>query len=167
MCNIAQITNVLQSLLITDGPKGKRCVRTTTYHAFQLFKEHRGNTAVHVENDSNDPPGVSISVTKAQGKLVVSLVNPRDSEEVTAECALCGVTVPKASARILHNADRNAANTFDAPDAIVPKTMPVRIEDGKLLVDLAPLSAVTVVVDCHGRGPRFEGAADRAANLAG
>jgi alpha-N-arabinofuranosidase len=147
MCNIAQITNVLQSLLITDGPEGNRCVRTTTYYAFQLFKEHRGNTAVHAESDGNDPLGVSVSATKAQGKLVVSLVNPKDAEEVTAVCALRGVTALKASARILRNADRNAANTFDAPDAIVPNTMAVRIEDGKLLVDLPPLSVVTAQVE--------------------
>ena len=36
--NIAQMVNVLQSLLLTDGPEGEHCVRTTTYHAFSLFK---------------------------------------------------------------------------------------------------------------------------------
>jgi alpha-L-arabinofuranosidase len=36
MCNIAQIVNVLQSLLLTEGPDGGRCVRTTTYH-FSYF----------------------------------------------------------------------------------------------------------------------------------
>ena len=38
MCNIAQMVNVLQSVLLTDGPEGKDCVRTTTYYAFMLFK---------------------------------------------------------------------------------------------------------------------------------
>ncbi len=147
MCNIAQVTNVLQSLLITDGPEGKRCVPTTTYYAFLLFKEHRGNTALQTESDNEDPLAVSISATKAAGKLVVSLVNPRDSAEATAECALPGVKSGKVTARILHNADRNAANTFDAPDAITPKPHPARIEGGKLLVDLPPLSVVTVVVE--------------------
>jgi alpha-N-arabinofuranosidase len=33
MCNIAQIVNVLQSMLLTDGPEGHRCLRTTTYDA--------------------------------------------------------------------------------------------------------------------------------------
>src|SRR6266568_1207450 len=138
MCNIAQIVNVLQSLLLTDGPEGERCVRTTTYYAFLLFKEHRGNTAVHIENDSEDPLGLSISATKAAGKLVVSLVNPKDSEEITAECELRGVTAHKAAARILHNSERNAANSFDAPEATVPATHPTRIESGKLVVDLPP-----------------------------
>ena len=48
MCNIAQMVNVLQSVLLTDGPEGKNCVRTTTYYAFMLFKPHRGKTAVPV-----------------------------------------------------------------------------------------------------------------------
>jgi alpha-N-arabinofuranosidase len=149
MCNIAQITNVLQSLLITDGPEGERCVRTTTYYAFQLFKEHRGNTAVHVDNENEDPLGVSVSATKASGKLVVSLVNPKDSEEVTVECMLRGVTPRNATARILHHADRNAANSFDAPDAITLQAHPARIEAQKLVVDLPPLSVVTAVVELN------------------
>jgi len=147
MCNIAQITNVLQSLLITDGPEGTRCVPTTTYYAFLLFKEHRGNTAVHTESGNADPLAVSISATKAEGKLVVSLVNPRDSEEATAECVLHGVTPRKVTARILHHADRNAANSFDAPDTITPKEFPARIQDGMLIVDLPPLSVVTAIVE--------------------
>jgi alpha-N-arabinofuranosidase len=147
MCNIAQIANVLQSLLITDGPEGKRCVPTTTYYAFLLFKEHRGNTAVYTESDNDDPLAVSISATKAEGKLVVSLVNPKDSEEATAECVLHGVTPRNVTARILHHADRNAANSFDAPDTITPKAHPARIQAGMLVVDLPPLSVVTVVVE--------------------
>ncbi len=147
MCNIAQIMNVLQSLLITDGPEGERCVRTTTYYAFQLFKEHRGNTSVQVENVGDDPLGVSISATKATGKLVVSLVNPKDSEEIKAECELRGVTAHRATAQILNNADRNAANSFDAPDRITPYSHPARIEAGKLVVELPPLSVATVVLE--------------------
>jgi len=147
MCNIAQITNVLQSLLITDGAEGMRCVPTTTYYAFLLFKEHRGNTAVHVDNGGEDPMGVSVSATKAGGKLVVSLVNPKDSAEVTAECTLKGVTPRNVTARILHHSDRNAANSFDAPDTITPKSLAARIEAGRLVVDLPPLSVATVVVE--------------------
>ena len=38
MCNIAQMVNVLQSLILTDGPEGRNCVRTSNYWAFMLFK---------------------------------------------------------------------------------------------------------------------------------
>jgi alpha-N-arabinofuranosidase len=137
----------LQSLLITDGPDGKRCVPTTTYYAFLLFKDHRGNTAVHVESDNSDPLAVSISATKTTGKLFVSLVNPKDSEAMTAECALRGVKAGRVTARILHHADRNAANTFDEPDTIAPQPHPAQIEANKLVVDLPPLSVATAVVE--------------------
>ena len=109
------------------------------------FEYVSGNMAVYVENGGKDPLGVSVSATRAAGKLVVSLVNPKDKEEVTAECELQGVTARNATARILHHADRNAANSFDAPDAITPQSHPARVEDGKLLVDLPPLSVATVV----------------------
>jgi alpha-N-arabinofuranosidase len=46
MCNIAQMVNVLQSVLLTDGPEGKNCVRTTNYWAFMLFKPHSSKMAV-------------------------------------------------------------------------------------------------------------------------
>lgn len=146
MCNIAQIANVLQSLLITDGAEGAQCVRTTTYYAFLLFKPHRGNTSVHVEIAADDPLAVSISASKSDGNLIVSLVNPSDSEERTAECQLRGVTAKSATAKILHNADRNAANTFDAPDTVIPQPHRAQIDAGRLVVDLPPLSVVTVTV---------------------
>ena len=57
MCNIAQIVNVLQSLLLTDGPTGQNCVKTTTYHAFALFKPHRSKTAVKVESGGTRSAG--------------------------------------------------------------------------------------------------------------
>jgi alpha-N-arabinofuranosidase len=114
MCNIAQIVNVLQSLLITDGADGTRCVRTTTYYAFLLFKEHRGNMAVYVENGGKDPLGVSVSATRAAGKLVVSLATPRTKKRSQlsanfrelrhatpprASCTMQTETPPKASTR--------------------------------------------------------------------
>ena len=147
MCNIAQITNVLQSLLLTNGPEGDRCVRTTTYYAFLLFKEHRGKMSVHVETASDDPLGISASATRGEGKLVVSMVNPTDGQTVTAQCELAGVKAGKVTARILHNSDRNAANTFDAPNTIVPQDHPARIDAGNLMIDLPPLSVATAVVE--------------------
>src|SRR5580704_5834944 len=60
MCNIAQMVNVLQAVLLTDGPEGKRCVRTTSYHAFMMFKPHRLKTSLNVETDG---PDLSVSAS--------------------------------------------------------------------------------------------------------
>ena len=152
MCNIAQIANVLQSLLLTDGPEGKQCIRTTTYHAFALFKGHRGNTAVKVETDSatsdREKPSLdlSVSASKKNGLLLVSLVNPLPDQDFEIQCALRGATAKNASALLLHDTDWNAFNGFDAPERVVPKPHPVKVEGSALRLDLPRMSVATVTL---------------------
>ena len=43
MCNIAQIANVLQSLILTEG---ERMVLTPTYHVFDMYQPHQGGQSV-------------------------------------------------------------------------------------------------------------------------
>jgi len=146
MCNIAQMVNVLQSLLLTDGPEGKECVRTTTYYAFQLFKEHRGKMAVYVESDDSSPTGLSVSASKDDGSVTLSLVNPSAEAGLHVSAALLDRNARAVTATILNDAELNACNSFDTPDRIVPKAHPARVEGGSVVLDLPPLSVATVVV---------------------
>ena len=152
MCNIAQIVNVLQSLLLTDGPEGKQCVRTTTYHAFALFKGHRGNTAVQVETDAatsdKEKPALDLSVSAStrNGLMLLSLVNPFPDQDLEMQCALRGTTAKNATALLLHDADWNAYNSFDAPDRVVPKPHPVKIEGPTVRLDLPRMSVATLTL---------------------
>ena len=159
MCNIAQIVNVLQSLLLTDGPEGEKCVRTTTYHAFMLFKPHRGKMSVRTETPDATPlpanlfrggpappSPLSVSASKGDGQLVVSLVNPRADTDWHVEGNIRGVAAKSATAQILHDTDLNAYNSFDQPDRLMPRAHPVRVEGGRLIMDLPRLSVATVTV---------------------
>jgi alpha-N-arabinofuranosidase len=146
MCNIAQMVNVLQSLLLTDGPDGERCVRTTTYHAFALFKPHRGKTAVRTETQDTSPLGLSASASKSDGQLVISLVNPRSDADLEIDCSLRGATAKTVSAQLLHDPDLNAYNGFEQPDRLMPRPHPARIDGGHLRMDLPALSVATVTV---------------------
>lgn len=146
MCNIAQIVNVLQSLLVTNGPEGTDCVRTTTYYAFELFKPHRNKTAVKVENDNLVPGGLSVSASRDKDTVVVSFVNSRADADMTLDCTLRGVTARSATARILHDNDWNAFNSFELPDRVVPRVHPVRVQGSKLNLDLPRLSVVTAII---------------------
>jgi alpha-N-arabinofuranosidase len=147
MANIAQMVNVLQSVLLTDGPEGKNCVRTSTYWAFMLFKPHRSKTAVQVETGSSDPLGLSVSASRGGSELVVSLVNPSDKNNVEVDCTLRGVTARRGRAEVLHHADWNAYNGFDNPDTIVPKPHEVAVEGTRLRVMAPALSIVTATVE--------------------
>jgi alpha-N-arabinofuranosidase len=146
MCNIAQMVNVLQSLLVTDGPEGEHCVRTTTYHAFSLFKPHRAKTAVRVEADAPEPLGLSVSASRSDKELVVTFVNPHHDTDLQVECAIRGGRVSAGTARILHDPDWNAFNGFDNPNRVAPKQHPVRVNDAGMELELPKLSVVTAVV---------------------
>jgi len=152
--------NVLQSVLLTDGPEGKNCVRTTNYWAFMLFKPHRGKTAVRVETDGpkladlggrggrgaqpDPPPDLSLSATRKGGEMVVTLVNPRHDVDMQVECALHGVSAQPGHAEILHDARINAYNSFEEPDRVVVKPHEVAVEGGRLRVMMPAMSAATV-----------------------
>ncbi len=146
MCNIAQIVNVLQSLLLTDGPEGKQCVRTTTYHAFVLFKGHRSKTAVKVEADQESPLDLSASASTANGEVILSLVNPFPDQDLEIQCALRGASVREGKAVILHDPDWNACNSFDAPERIIPKPHGVHLEGSSVRLDLPRMSVATVTL---------------------
>jgi len=152
MCNIAQIVNVLQSLLLTNGPEGKQCVRTTTYHAFSLFKGHRGKTAVKVEPDAalsdkdKSSPDLSVSASTKNGTVLLSLVNPFPDQDLEIQCSLRGAPAKDATALLLHDADWNACNSFDAPDHVVPKPHPVKVEGSMVRLDLPRMSVATLTL---------------------
>jgi alpha-N-arabinofuranosidase len=146
MCNIAQIVNVLQSMLLTNGPEGEHCVRTTTYHAFSMFKAHRSKTAVKVETGDSSPLGISVSASKSEKELVITFVNPRSDFDVQVECTVRGSSPKQGTAQILHDADLNAYNSFEQPDRVAPKQQFVRVDGGKVQADLPRLSVVTAVL---------------------
>lgn len=149
MCNIAQVVNVLQSMLLTDGPEGTRCIRTATYHAFSMFKAHRSKISVRVETAASGPLDLSVSASRSGSDLVITFVNPRHDRDLRVDCALAGTAgaaLRGAAAQVLHHSDWNAANTFDNPEAISVKSHPVQADGVKLKLDLPGLSVVTATV---------------------
>jgi alpha-N-arabinofuranosidase len=143
MCNIAQTVNVLHSLLLTDGP---RCIRTSTYYAFELLKPHRGKSAVRVESGDESPLGISLSASRRDREMVVTLVNPKHDESVEAECTLAGARAGQPSARILQHNDWNACNTFENPGVLLPREHKAEVAGERLRVALPPLSIATVAL---------------------
>jgi alpha-L-arabinofuranosidase len=147
MCNIAQIVNVLQSLLLTESASSEKCVRTTTYYAFLLFKAHRSKTAVRVEPAIADEKSISASASKSDRELVLSFVNPFADTDLHIECALKAAAAKGGTAEILHHADWNAYNSFDRPDEVVVQKHSVSVAKDRVQLDLPRLSVATVTVD--------------------
>jgi alpha-L-arabinofuranosidase len=144
MCNYTEMVNVRAPLLQTDGPEGKKCVRTTVYYVFALFKPHRGKKALRVETQDIFSSEFSVSASRSDHELVLSLVNSRDGADVRVQCSLEKAHAAAATAQILHSDDRNAFNSFDNPDQISPQIHPVTLNGANVQVDLPRLSVVTV-----------------------
>ncbi|MEK7408097.1 MAG: alpha-L-arabinofuranosidase C-terminal domain-containing protein [Acidobacteriota bacterium] len=143
MCNIAQTVNVLHSLLLTDGD---RCIRTPAYYAFELAKPHRSKTAVRIEPRMTSPFDLSVSASRQGNELVLTLVNPKHDVGLRVNCALSSGSAAEVKARILHDQDLNAHNTFDNPDRLVPRDHPASAAGQTVKLELPPLSMATAIV---------------------
>jgi alpha-N-arabinofuranosidase len=149
MCNIAQMVKVLQAVLITDGPEGRNCVRTTSYYAFMLFKPHRSKMSVRLETDGTPQqtlPDLSLSASRQGGELVVTLVNPRHDSDMQVDCEIRGAAPRQGRAEILHDPDINAYNSFENPDRVVIRPHPVAVENGRIRLALPAMSVATATL---------------------
>jgi alpha-L-arabinofuranosidase len=140
--NIAQMINVLQAMIMTDGPK---MVLTPTYYVFDMYQVFMGATPYPATQDgpeyAKDVPMVDVSVARGNdGKLVLALINTDPNKPAHVVTNLSGV----ASGRILTGAALDSHNSFETPNALQPVAFRGVSEGGKLAFDL-PAKSVSVV----------------------
>ena len=125
MTNIAQVVNVLQAMILTDGPK---MVLTPTYHVFNMYKVHMGATylPLEVQSDSlvwNDHKFASVSASAskdAKGQIHITLANIDTDKDQKITIDLANVKIAKVSGTILTAKTVDAYNTFDNPNVVAP-----------------------------------------------
>src|SRR5471032_6647 len=150
MTSIAQMVNVLQALIRTDGG---RMVLTPTYHAFKMYVPFQDASSVLVRLGNNPQythggvsmPAVSASAARGKdGKLYLALVNTNPGEAAEVAVDVDGAGAVSASGTILTAAAMDAHNTFAAPDAVRPAPFAASASGGKLVLKL-PAKAIVVV----------------------
>ena len=149
MTNIAQMVNVLQAMIVTEGPK---MVLTPTYHVYKMYVPFQDATLLPIsfnagvyKFDKITLPKVDAVAAKGKdGKIWLALINldPNNSTNVTAN--IPGITATSAVGEVLTAASFNTINNFEAPNAVAPKPYSAKAENGSLVLRLAPHS-VTVV----------------------
>jgi len=153
MANIAQMVNVLQAMILTDGPK---ILLTPTYHLFEMFQVHQGATALPVSLQSPDytfdgaaVPMVSASASRdSAGRVHLSLVNTNPHAAVSLACKLDGLSGRKVSGRILTAPAMNSVNTFASPDTVVPRPFEgATLNGAQLGVTLPAMSVVVLTLE--------------------
>ena len=149
MANIAQMINVLQAMILTEGAK---MVLTPTYHVFKMYVPFQDATFVPVTFDAGrytfgpiTLPRVDVLAARdASGTLWLALTNvdPRRPADITA--TLAGIAPRSAAGETLTAEAIDSVNTFDAPDTVAPAPAQVQLAGGRLSLTLAPKS-VTVI----------------------
>jgi len=153
MTNIAQLVNVLQSMILT---KGKQMVITPTYYVFDMYKVHQDATYLPLDlicdkvkvRDNREVPMVSATASRnASGIIHISLSNVDLEQTQTLTIDLRNTPVKSATGKILTSSSINDHNTFDSPGKIKPEDFKgAKIEKGILKVTLPPMSIVTMAV---------------------
>jgi alpha-N-arabinofuranosidase len=148
MAAIAQMINVLQAMILTDGPK---MLLTPTYHVFDMYQPFMGAVPyaakVSTPNYSfggKSMPMVDVSAARAKdGKLYLALVNTDPNKPAHLVTNLPGV----GKGQILTGPAMDSHNTFAAPNAVHPVAYTGGSEGGKASFDLPARSVAVVAVN--------------------
>ncbi len=152
MANIAQLVNVLQALILTEGDK---MVLTPTYHVFDMYQVHQGATLLPVDVTTDNAtlgseslPAVSASASRdVQGVVHLSLVNLDPEASATVEARIDGQKFTSVSGRVLTGPAMDTHNTFAAPDRVHPPAFTGASLQGPVLkVALPPRSVVVLAL---------------------
>ena len=152
MANIAQMINVLQSMIMTDKEK---MVLTPTYYVFKMYVPFQDATFVPVTCDAGSythgdialPRVDAIAAKDTSGKLWLEVTNVDPTQPAEIEVSLAGSAAKSAAGQTLTAPDVDSVNTFDAPNTVVPKAISAKIEGGKLTLKLEPKSVTVVSIE--------------------
>ncbi|SMB97733.1 alpha-N-arabinofuranosidase [Deinococcus hopiensis] len=152
MANIAQMVNVLQSVILTEGEK---MILTPTYHVFNMYKVHQDALLVDthalpvgIQNEDRPHPSLSVSTSKdAQGLLHISLCNADLLSENEVTLDLRGLAAPGVlvTGTVMNSEIRDAHNTFEAPGVVMPSEFKAFAVEGTIIRVTLPRMSVTVL----------------------
>ena len=141
MANLAQMVNVLQSVILT---KDEKMLLTPTYHVFDLFMAHQNAQRIesYVQQDLTGTaeakvPAMQISASQDDtGNVHATLVNLSADEPCEAHIHLEGASFSTAAIRYI-SGDINSHNEFDQePQVQIKALTDIKIQANSFTLDL-------------------------------
>ena len=122
MANIAQLVNVLQSVILTEGEK---MIKTPTYHVFNMYKYHQDAELLESYVETKEigdgewkVPNLHESVSLGRdGRIHVTLNNLSVTESYDIDAVFTETDIKGVEGTIL-TGEMHAHNTFEQPDAV-------------------------------------------------
>lgn len=160
MANPAQLVNTIHSLFHTYEDK---FVMTPNYHVFEMYMPHMNQTAVRtefiaprvnftrVDSQRKETPasfwGLNGSASINSKTVTLTAVNPDVKNARETEININGARIASASARILSANDIHTRNSFENPNALVPRNENVTVGvGGRLVYKFAPASVTRLTL---------------------
>jgi len=150
VANLAQVVNVLQSVILT---KDDKMVLTPTYHVFRMFRDHQEaqllNTDLRCEDyvfDGKKIPAISASASvDKSGKIHISLANLNPDKEIVITCPIIGDIFRTVTGEILTAGEMGSFNSFEKPETVKPASFKgYKLKEDILTVNMPPKSVVVL-----------------------
>ena len=129
MANIAQVVNVLQSMILTDMRDNGHMVLTPTYHVFRMYQPFQDATALPLEiscdsikvRENQTIPTIFSSAAKTKdNSIVVSLANISLDKSQDIDIVSDLSTINNITGEILKCKNISDYNDFEHPQTITP-----------------------------------------------
>ena len=152
MANIAQVVNVLQSMILTDGPK---MILTPTYHVFRMYNVHQNATFVPTEYKAGEivsangriMSDLSISTSSKDGKFHVSIANPSLDKAQKITLNFDELKPSSVSGEILKSKKITDHNEFDKAPAVAPVAFNgYKLAKGTITVEVPAASVIVLEI---------------------
>jgi len=174
MSNIAQTINVLQAMILTEGPQ---MLVTPTGYVYEMYAPHQGAKALRARIETPEIsfkkttilqstwqsalqpgeklegriPAVAGSASLKEDRLFLTLTNSSSNQasRVVVEL-LGGAEFGEAEGRVL-SGEIHAHNTFADPTRVTPQAFALDCKRTALNLDLPPASVAAITVRLPGR----------------
>ncbi len=152
MANIAQIVNVLQSMILT---RADRMVLTPSYHVFDMYKIHQDAVSLPLDvlTDKKEIRGRMVELVNASasrsadGTVNITLANIDLDNARQVEIDLTAFVPRTVQGRMITAEKMTDHNTYDDPHRIEPERFSgAKIENGRLICQIPAKAIVSLQI---------------------
>lgn len=149
MANIAQMVNVLQAMILTEGEK---MVKTPTYYVFKMMKNHMDAERAELSCDSGfcaegnvHVPKISAEASVKNGECLITVCNTSLTDDETVTLTL-DRAYGTADAVVMTAPSLDACNDFANGEIIKPEELETENKNGKITFTLPKTSVAAIVL---------------------
>jgi alpha-N-arabinofuranosidase len=155
MANIAQMVNVLQAVILTEGDQ---MVKTPTYHVFDLYRVHFDTELLQTNanissygHNGEEIPSISYTASKSDDgriNLTISNLDANNTQDIELDFRGIDELGSVSSGKILTADEVSSVNTFDDPNNVVLQDFSDYELNGRMLnISLPSKSVIMLTIE--------------------